>query len=281
MSWQNRLRYATPGIVAVRVAEALARLVRLNSSMWSGDYGDWARAQAACRDHGLGPMCESYARAYEAMAGKEGAFERDGRVMGAGRLDWPLLTACGALQAAGARRLTVLDFGGGFGSVYFQHRAWLAAFPEVRWAVVEQGEVVRRAREVVKDPQVRFFEGMEEAVACWGGPDIVCASGVISQLPDPEGFLAEVAALRAAWVFADRITQLEGEGRHWVARQKVPSVPYLAEGPFWFFDRDLFRVMLERYFRVAGEFESQVDEPGWLRGRRFRFSGFLLQPRPS
>ncbi len=274
----GRLRDLTPGILACRTVEHAARILRLNSSMWSGDYPDWASAVAACRTSAPGPMCEAYARAHRALATGAAHHERDGILSTEPRPEWPLLTALASLAQASRRPRTVLDFGGGFGAGFFQNRTWLHRFGQIQWAVVEIPEVARAARAVVNDPDVRFFESIQEAIDAFGPPDIVVAAGVLPYVPDPIHLLDEFAALRAPWTLIERVAMLRGVPRHRLTRQAVPEIIYRMESPFWFFAHEILNREIASRFHIAGTSVSACDDPGWIGGQRFEWAGFVLEP---
>jgi putative methyltransferase (TIGR04325 family) len=262
----GRFRDLTPGILACRLVEQAARILRLNSSMWSGDYPDWSSAAAACRSYGPGPMCEAYARAHRALAAGSAHHERDGILFEDPRPEWPLLTALASLATGPRQPRTVLDFGGGFGAGFYQNRAWLDRFGPIQWAVVELPEVTRAARTVVEDPAVRFFDSIREATDAFGPPDVVVAAGVLPCVPDPNRTLEELAALRAPWTLIERLAVLRSAQRHRM------------ESPFWFFAHDLLNREIASRFRIAGTSVSACDDPGWIGGQRFEWAGFVLEP---
>jgi putative methyltransferase (TIGR04325 family) len=274
----GRFRDLTPGILACRLVEQAARILRLNSSMWSGDYPDWSSAAAACRSYGPGPMCEAYARAHRALAAGSAHHERDGILFEDPRPEWPLLTALASLATGPRQPRTVLDFGGGFGAGFFQNRAWLDRFGPIQWAVVELPEVTRAARTVVDDPAVRFFNSIHEATDAFGPPDVVVAAGVLPYVPDPNRTLEELAALRAPWTLIERLAVLRSAQRHRLTRQAVPECIYRMESPFWFFAHDLLNREIASRFRIAGTSVSACDDPGWIGGQRFEWAGFVLEP---
>ncbi len=255
----------------------LARGLRLHSSMWSGDYPDWAAAQAACRPIPIDSRRAAYEAAIAAVERGEAAYERDGLPQSAPRWDWPLLTALAELRASGCRRLTVLDVGGGLASSFRQHRDWLAPFDTVRWQVVEMPAITASGRQLVTDPRVEFHDSIAAARADDGPPDLVLASGLGPLVPDPAAMIAELADTGAGWVFLDRIPVLDGLGRDLLTRQVVHPSIYRSESPFWFFDPERLNARLAARFRIAGEWTSACDRPVWVHGRRCRWLGFLLR----
>ena len=69
-------------------------------------------------------------------------FERDSLLEHRPITCWPLMFALRDVQSHGVAHPTVLDFGGGLGSVFFQHRSWWTTTAPITWNVVELWRVV-------------------------------------------------------------------------------------------------------------------------------------------
>jgi putative methyltransferase (TIGR04325 family) len=261
-----------------RVLRRAARLIRYNSSMWSGRYRDWEAAARACRKISL----EGQRRACEWALGEvlagRALFERDSLLQHQPITCWPLMLALCDLQARGTPQPTVLDYGGGLGSVYFQHRAWYAADRLVTWNVVELPEIAATGQRLVQDSQLRFFGSLEEAVH-QKPPDLILAAGIMPMVPSPEALLDTLASLGASWVFLDRIPVTHRLGQTLITRQVVPRTIYEHESPFWFFDETSLLQMLSTRFRIVGASLSDFDDPVWVEGNHYQWRGYLCAPK--
>ena len=92
-----------------------------------------------------------------------------------------------------ADRLTVLDFGGGFGQHY---KCATPLSPDVRWAVVETPAVVARASVLASD-RLRFFTSVAAAADWLGEIDLMHSDGALHYSPDPLAALRGVCAVGA------------------------------------------------------------------------------------
>ena len=95
-----------------------------------------------------------------------------------------------ALAGTGSR-LQVLDFGGAAGQHFFVTRR-LFSDRVFDWRVVETPAMVGAASSLA-EPELSFFESIQEATASWAAPpDLVFASGVLMYLADPMPALQEL-----------------------------------------------------------------------------------------
>lgn len=262
----------------IQIRNVLARLVRYNSSMWSGTYPDWESAARACRHISVAGQTRAYQHALNEVLAGRALFERDSLLQHQPVTCWPLMFALRDLQSHGVAHPTVLDVGGGLGSVFFQHRTWWTTTAPITWNVVELPEIASLGRRLVDDPQLRFFDSLEDAVRD-RPPDLVIASGILPMVSDPFALLASLASIKARWTFIDRTpVASHGEG-HRITRQIVPSNVYDSESPFWFFEQSRLIQQLTSHFEIAGESTGDFDDPVWVEGHFYRWRGYLLRPR--
>jgi len=263
-----------------RLRTRLARLVGYNSSMWSGNYPDWNAAQRACCHSLLEGQRRAYEQALTEVLEGRALFERDSLLQHHPVTCWPLLFALRDLQAQGTTTPTVLDFGGGLGSVYFQHRAWWGPNNPIRWNVVELPEIAAVGRRRIDDRQLRFFDSLAEATRDHP-PDLILAVGVLPMVPDPDALLVDLASLNARWTHVDRCPVTTQRNHNLITRQVVPRSIYESESPFWFFSHDRLVQQLTTHFEIAGKSTSDFDDPVWVEGCHYEWNGYLLRPRTT
>ena len=66
----------------------------------------------------------------------QSSYERDGVNFNEIQYSWPLLSSI--LLAVNNNKLNVLDFGGSFGTTYYQNRKFLKFIKKIKWNIVEQ-----------------------------------------------------------------------------------------------------------------------------------------------
>ncbi|GEM_PF-6209426 len=96
------------------------------------------------------------------------------------------------------RKLSVLDFGGSFGTSFYIHKDFL--LPNTQWYIVEQEKYFKYAKTHYETGQLKFYETPE------GCPksNVLYLSGVLAYLENPYKILEELLALKIPYIILDR-----------------------------------------------------------------------------
>lgn len=258
-----------------RVAKRIIRFSRYNSSMWSGDYPDWASAMRRCTGYQADDILDRCRAALHEVQAGHAAYERDSLLFNDDRYCWELMTVAYQTAARHQGRLSVLDFGGALGSLYFQHRKWLDDIASVDWHVVEQPHFVDCGRRDVKDGRLRFFYDITESAAV-SPPNLLLLSGVVQALEAPSAWIEKFNRLDVPHIVLDRIPIVEGTPRDVLTVQKVEPHIYRASYPSWFFHEARLLAAFTNYRSIAA-FQSQYDWNQWVGGRRCTWRGYVLE----
>lgn len=239
-----------------------------------GDYGSW---EAALRDSGGYDAPKILHKALDAILKVktgEAAYERDTVVFDRIEYSFPLLAALLLTASRDHGRLSVLDFGGALGSVYFQNRKLLSHLKEVRWGVVEQEHFVACGSERVADAQLSFHRDIAECAAAIK-PNFALLSGVLSYLESPYAVLEELQLRELPFICLDRsFVSLEGGTRLTV--QMVPPTIYEASYPCWILDEEELLDRAARGYRLIYDFPALDGGEVRLAGLRATFKGYLF-----
>ena len=237
----------------------------------SGDYDSWSEALSASGTYGDPAISDRVISAARKVRNGEAAFERDGVAFPHLEYNFPLALA---LLRAGARdgRINVVDFGGSLGSSYFQTRAVLGGVLPIRWAVVEQANLVEAGRREFSDTELSFHETIEEARAL-AGSGVLLLSGVLQYLPDPAGFVEDALSHAFPTVVIDRMPFIV-HARARLTVQHVPEQIYPASYPAWFFDESLLQKLKPQYRLIASWPALDSLQP---EGGRAVWKGFLYE----
>jgi putative methyltransferase (TIGR04325 family) len=231
---------------------ALRRLIRRVRAQggYAGDYRSWAVARAASRGYDAPAIFEKTLAAARAVRDGQAAWERDSVTFAEPAAQWPLLACLLRAAAANGGRLNVVDFGGAFGSAWWQHREWLAGLAEVRWAVVEQPHLVEAGRGEFANGVLQFFETIDAASAA-GQPSVLLLSSVLPYVETPHALMADVVRRGFRHIIIDRTGYVEG-ARDRLTVQRVSPAIYDASYPCWFFARTgVWRHFADNYRLVA------------------------------
>lgn len=218
-----------------------------------GRYATWAEAARAAAGYDDAAILARVLSAARDVKAGRAAWERDGTTFARPEVNGPLLSVLREIAAAEGSRLDVIDFGGGLGSTWSQHREALAGVARVRWRVVEQPHYVAAAHEFA-DGSLSFHTSLASALAT-GPASVILLSSVLPYIAQPYGLLAEVNGAGLEHVIIDRTPFLAaGPGR--LVVQHTP--PELGGGsyPCWLFDRSAVIAAL------GPDYELKTEWPG-------------------
>jgi putative methyltransferase (TIGR04325 family) len=218
-----------------------------------GQYTDWTQARRASAGYDSEVIVQQALRSALKVRSGEAPYERDGVLFEKIEHSFPLLAAL-LLAALTEKRLSVLDFGGAFGSSYFQNRGFLRAIPGFKWGIVEQEKFVASGRRHIAGDGLGFFFSVEECVREIN-PNFVLLSGVLSYIPDPLAALRQLVKLDLPFLCFDRtLVAVQGETRLTV--QVVPPQIYQASYPCWIIKEEELLAPLRERYRRAYEFAA-------------------------
>jgi putative methyltransferase (TIGR04325 family) len=103
----------------------------------------------------------------------------------------------------GAKKLRVLDFGGGGGFHYNIARAILPSTIELDWYVVESSELCAASQQLIV-PELKFFDSIIEASKELQVVDLIFTSSTLQYTPNPLKSLEELLKINARYLFITR-----------------------------------------------------------------------------
>jgi putative methyltransferase (TIGR04325 family) len=197
-------------------------------------------------------------------------FERDGVAFDGAAPWWPGQDAMVAASRANGSALTVLDYGGSLGSLYFQCRARFPQPRRLRWHVVEQPAFVAAGRREFASDELNFHETIDEA--CAGGvPDVLVLGSVLPYLPRPLATLRELLQQAPDHLLIER-TGFVVAGPAQLTVQRVPRAIYPASYPCWFLERPELLAVTAGSYRLTFEQRDDIETPRGLEFRSLHFS---------
>ncbi len=239
-------------------------------SWYSGPYSTWEDAQAASAGYGdEAILARVIAAARDVRAGRA-LWDRDGRTFTKPVLNEPLLRALRRVADAEGGRLDVVDFGGGLGSTWWQHREALGDV--ARWRVVEQPSFVAAGEEFATEV-LTFHASLADAQHASRSPAILF-SGVLPYLEKPLELLASLSGLGFSHVVLDRTPFVTASSDELVVQHTPPR---LGGGsyPSWLFTRTSILSAIGSPFELLDEWHGSDDvDP------RVQFAGLYARRRP-
>lgn len=264
------LRDCLPPLVMRRLQQ-----LRRNSLQFEGNYANWAEAARYATGYDTDAILTKVLEATLKVKRGEAAYERDSVVFDQIEHVWPILAGLMWTAVHHQGRLSVLDFGGALGSLYFQHRQFLHGLNELRWNVVEQAHYVERGKALIAEGPLHFYPDIETCLA-EQTPNVVLLSSVLQYLPEPLAMLEKLARVDAKVMLIDR-TPLANFPENKLLIQHVPSWIYPASYPMWVLSESKLLAHLAQRWRIVSRYPSPEGQVYSREGMSFKFEGFLLE----
>lgn len=254
---------------------AWRRAVRGPDWQWlRGDYAAWAEARAsATQADGAAHLQRVWRAAREVVEGRA-AWDRDGVAFPEPEVHAPLLASLRRIAECRDGRLDLVDFGGGLGSGWRQHKAALADLRQVRWRVVELPDVVAVGTRDFSGEVLSFHESLD-AAARVGLPDAILLSSVLPYLEHPQEPLIWAAGKGLGDVIVDR-TPFVLDGGERITVQHTPPLLGGGSHPCRLFSRASFLGAWSQNYELVAEWTvpfDRIDPTVEHRGFHFRRRG--------
>ncbi len=243
-------------------------------SCFRGEFSTWEEAAAQTKGYDDSSILEKVLANTIAVRDGKAEFERDGVLFYRRDDRYPMLAALMRCAAENDGNLRVLDFGGGLGSAYFQHRHWFAGLKSIKWCVVEQEHFVEAGNKHLNDGKLFFTKSIEEAGKI-GKFDIIIFSSVLQYIKDFSVVIGQAIMLEPAYILIDRTPVIEGD-KDMICVQKqtrrIVSSSYTAR----LFSTISLLDAVGRRYKVISEFSALDDPMGGIM-RTVNFRGFIFE----
>lgn len=238
-----------------------------------GDFDSWELAVRASTGYSDPHIVEKHRIAAAAVRNGTAPYERDSMIFD--RVEYSWLVVTGLLDAAvsAGGSLSVLDFGGAFGTVYRVHRPLFESVQKLEWSIVEQEEFADIGNREFVDGSLRFYRSVDACLA-ERRPNALLLGGVLQYIEDPYEFLGHLLTLGFSHLVIDRTPFVKGAHDR-ITVQRVPPRIYRGGYPAWIFGEDRFERFMSSRAKLAAAFES--GEESNVGGLVFR--GFIYRLR--
>ncbi len=216
-------------------------------------FSNWQDATIKCLDYDAEAVVKTFAKAATAVEHGEAIFEQDGRTYHRFSNNTHLIAALSHVSTKEGH-FQVLDFGGALGSMYRQHRFFLARFNDFIWCVVDQECFVRTGSLLFSTKKLKFENTISDAVSRYK-PNIAVMSSALQRLESPFDVLNEVAALDIPYLFIDR-TPVNACNEDRITRGRLTFKNSSATFPAWQFSEAAFKAALQQKYRIINEFDA-------------------------
>jgi len=272
MKLRNTLKDLIPPVLLRLVRRKRGRGLR-----FEGDFASWQEAQRASGGYGNEEIVRRVYDSELRVKSGEAVDARDSVLFSKTQFSFPVMAALTRAAACRNGAIRVADFGGAFGGLYRQYKAFEVP-GKVSWVVVEQESYVKLGVSNFQNAELRFVATIEEAIA-HGQPDVFLLSSVLQYLSDPYDLICKVVDSGVQHVVIDR-TPCSELLRDVLTVQTVPPEIYAASYPCWVFSRERLSAAFSRSYRTLASF---TDGTGRWRSStcNFELAGFILDRLPT
>lgn len=237
-------------------------------------YASWEDAKARADGYEQTNIVDQAFDAALATKNNGNVFERDGQIVDHADVPYPLIAVLLRAALKNNGEVRVLDFGGAFGTSYFQCRPWLQELKHIRWCVVEQAHYVQKAKEGIADDVLSFADSIETAYE-QGEYDVVLCSGVLQYVASPEQIFQALLKHKPPFVVIDR-TPVTAKAQDSIAVQKQSSAGLPPSSyPVRLFAEQSLHFPLQQGYKIESQFEALDPPMGSLR-RKVTFKGIIF-----
>ncbi|MDR3695453.1 methyltransferase, TIGR04325 family [Mucilaginibacter sp.] len=269
------IKYLTPPVVSLLYRRLTPPVA---DGMWGGDFSSWADAKGRCTGYDDAIILEKTKNAILKVKNGEAACERDSVLFDKPDYNWPLLTILLKAAAENDNKLSVLDFGGSLGSVYFQNRALLNSIFSLEWSVVEQTHYIDTGNSVIADEHLKFYANIEVCLQ-EKTPNVLILSSVLQYLEFPYNLINQLIWGGFDYIIVDRTAFINGS-TELITIQKVPEYIYKASYPAWFFAINKFVNAFLPAYELISDFEPYQGLVIPLSGKKAGFyKGFIFKKK--
>ncbi len=243
-------------------------------SSWSGNYSSWKDALLNADGYDKLEILEKCKISALKVKNGEAKYERDSVLFESVQYSWPLLALIQKIIIVKSGKLNVLDFGGSFGSTYFQNKAYLNYNLNLKWCIVEQEHFVKEGKKYFQNEELLFFNSIEEASQMYK-PDLIVLSSVLQYLEFPQDVIKKICSLNCKYIIIDR-TPTTALQTDMIVVQSVPKEIYNASYPSWIFSEEKLLFEFINY-QVEAVFNNGFTNSINLNNQKVDWNGYILK----
>lgn len=223
------------------------------NNIWQGNYNSWADAQKACTGYNQPLILEKTKTAILKVKNGEAAFERDTALFDKLEHNWPVLSILLKTAAENEGNLSVLDFGGSLGSVYFQSLPMLQSLKKLEWSIIEQAHYIKEGNDHIADENLKFYLDINSCLK-ERKPNLLLLSSVLQYLEQPYYQINQLLKLEFDYIIIDRTAFIDDSSDR-LTVQNVPVDIYPASYPAWFFNAAKLLNAFTGVYSVIADFD--------------------------
>jgi putative methyltransferase (TIGR04325 family) len=210
-----------------------------------GSYRDWNKAILNSGTFQNNNIYLNSKKSFVKVLNGEAIFERDSVIFKEKKLNKPFIQLLEKTRNTKKNKfLKVLDFGGSFGSTYFQNKYFLSNEQNYQWDIIEQIKVVNFANKSLKINNLTFQKSLDLYLKN-NKPDIVLFSSVIHYLEFPFDIIKKLIKKKIKYFLILKTPFFKNDTD--IRIQINPKYIYKADYPIRIFNEKLFKYFFINY----------------------------------
>jgi len=127
-----------------------------------GNYKNWKEAVNHSLGYDNNKIFNKSKKSFLKVIKGDAKYERDSVLFYSEDINYPLIDTLKIIQKKKNTCLNVLDFGGSFGSTYFQNISILQNHSKFNWLVVEKKKIVDYVKNIITNKNLFFFSSIKD-----------------------------------------------------------------------------------------------------------------------
>ena len=261
------INFFLKSIIFKNIKKFINKILKRNIKI-IGNYSSWlaAKNDSLGYDHKIifNKSKESFLKVINGVA----KYERDSVPFYSDNVNYSLIKLLNSLQDKRKKPLNVLDFGGSFGSTYFQNLIYLKDKNKFNWFILEQKHIVNYVKNFKLNKNLFFSFSIKKFLK--KNIDIVLFSGVLQYLSNPIDYINLLLKKKIKYFLILRTPfQTNKES---IKVQVIPDHIYRATLPIRIFNENLFiKFFKENNYSLKNNFfESEIID-------NIEFKNFLFK----
>lgn len=228
------IKFCLPNFIIKKINSVLKRNIKI-----VGSYDNWRDAILNSNTYSNKEIFIKSKKSFLKVLNNEVSFERDSVTFASEKLNKPLISLLEKIRKNNKKKfLKVLDFGGSFGSTYFQNKKILQNYSNYQWDVIEQKKIVDFANKTLKIKNLNFYKSINYYVKN-NNPDLILFSSVLHYLEFPFKIIEKLLKEKVNYVVVLKTPFTKNSSQ--IKIQVNPEHIYKANYPVRIFNEKLFK----------------------------------------
>lgn len=241
-----------PNFIIKIINRLLKREIRI-----VGNYDNWKNAVNSSSGYNSKEIFLKSKESFLKVFNKKAKYERDSVLFYSEAINYPLMNILNRIQKKKKVCLNILDFGGSFGSTYFQNKDILSNEKKFQWSIIEQPKIVNFFLKRKIKSNLRFYKSLKDYFKNNNAVDLVLMSSFLQYIKSPFDLLDNFIDLKIDYLLILK-TPVHNKNDE-IKVQTIPNYIYKASYPIRIFDKSrlLYYFKINNYQLIKNNFTNE------------------------